>query len=149
MRTFRYGSTYRSTKDERWATVAIGYGDGLPRALGNRGVALVHGRRVPIVGRISMDATVVNITGVPDVAPGDVATFIGWDGDAHISVDEVAKSVDTISYEILTGFTPRMERVWVHGDDGDDSSSGGEPSPIAERKIARISSPSRTTPVTP
>jgi alanine racemase len=60
--TLGYGSTYRSTKEERWATVSIGYGDGLPRALGNRGVALVHGQRVPIVGRISMDATVVSAT---------------------------------------------------------------------------------------
>jgi alanine racemase len=113
--TLGYGSTYRSTGDERWATVAIGYGDGLPRALGNRGHALVGGRRVPIVGRISMDVTVVNITTVDGVRPGDVATFIGSDGEERISVDEVADAVGTISYEILTGFTPRVVRVWVDG----------------------------------
>ena len=116
--TLGYGSTYRSSGDERWATVAIGYGDGLPRALGNRGFALVRGRRVPIIGRISMDVTVVNISGVADVAPGDVATFVGRDGEARISVDEVARLVDTISYEILTGFTPRLERVWLEDSHG-------------------------------
>jgi len=116
--TLGYGSTYRSTADERWATVAIGYGDGLPRALGNRGFALVRGRRVPIVGRISMDVTVVDISGVADVAPGDVVTFVGRDGEARIPVDEVARLVGTISYEILTGFTPRLERVWSEGDGG-------------------------------
>lgn len=116
--TLGYGSTYRSSSDERWATVAIGYGDGLPRALGNRGSALVAGQRVPIVGRISMDVTVVDISGVADVAPGDVATFVGRDGDARISLDEVARLVETISYEVLTGFTPRLERVWLEADSG-------------------------------
>jgi alanine racemase len=116
--TLGYGSTYRSATDERWATVAIGYGDGLPRSLGNRGFALVGGRRVPIIGRISMDVTVVDISGVADVAPGDVVTFVGRDGEARIPVDEVARLVDTISYEILTGFTPRVERVWLEGAGG-------------------------------
>ena len=113
--TLGYGSTYRSGGDERWATVAMGYGDGLPRALGNRGHALVRGQRVPIVGRISMDVTVVDITHVAGVEPGEVATFIGSDGDERISVDEVAEQVGTISYEILTGFTTRVTRIWVEG----------------------------------
>jgi len=98
--------------------VAIGYGDGLPRALGNRGRALVRGRSVPIIGRISMDVTVVDITDVPAVNPGDVVTFVGSDGAERISVDEVAETVGTISYEILTGFTPRVKRIWMDGHDG-------------------------------
>jgi alanine racemase len=65
-----------------------------------------------------MDVTVVDITGVADAAPGDVVTFLGRDGQSHISVDEVARLVETISYEILTGFTPRLERVWLEGDSG-------------------------------
>ncbi|MDH5588848.1 MAG: alanine racemase [Gemmatimonadota bacterium] len=109
-----YGSTYRAVGHERWATVCIGYGDGLPRGLGNRGEALVRGRRAAIVGRISMDVTVVDITDVPDVAVGDVVTFIGNDGDQRITVDEVAEMVGTISYEVLTGLTPRVQRIWVH-----------------------------------
>ncbi len=108
-----YGSTYRSVGRERWATASIGYGDGLPRALGNRGSALLRGRRVPIVGRISMDVTVVDISHVPDAQLGDVVTFVGRDGEDEIRVDEVAALADTISYEILTGLTARVARIWV------------------------------------
>ncbi len=113
--TVGYGATYRSERDERWATLGIGYGDGLPRALGNRGSALLRGTRVPMVGRISMDVTVVDITDVPGVEAGEVATLVGADGGAHITVDEVAELAGTISYEILTGFTARVPRVWQDG----------------------------------
>jgi alanine racemase len=111
--TVGYGATHVARGWERWATVAIGYGDGLPRALGNHGSALVLGRRVPIVGRISMDMTVVDITGVPPAAVGDVATFVGRDGPARIDVDEVAAEAGTISYELLTGITARVPRAEV------------------------------------
>jgi alanine racemase len=109
--TVGYGATYVTRGWERWATIGIGYGDGLPRSLSNRGAALLRGRRVPIVGRISMDMTVVDITAVPDAEVGDPVTFIGRDGEAEITVDEVALQAGTISYEILTGFTPRLPRV--------------------------------------
>jgi alanine racemase len=108
--TVGYGATHAARGWERWATVAIGYGDGLPRALGNVGSAIVHGRRVRIVGRISMDMTVVDVTSVPEVTTGDVATFIGADGEEEIFVDEVATQAGTISYEILTGLLPRLPR---------------------------------------
>ncbi len=110
--TLGYGSTYAATVPERWATLSIGYGDGLPRALSNRGSALVEGVRVPIIGRISMDVTVVDVTGVPEVSEGSVATLIGSQGHEHITLDEVARQADTISYEILTGLTSRLPRVW-------------------------------------
>jgi alanine racemase len=113
--TVGYGATHVSRGWERWGTLAIGYGDGLPRRLGNRGVALVRGERVRFVGRISMDMTVVDVTAVPDAAVGDVVTLIGGDGDARISVDEVAALAETISYEILTGLRPRLPRVETHG----------------------------------
>lgn len=116
--TVGYGATHRARAAERWATLSIGYGDGLPRALGNRGHALIHGARLPIVGRISMDVTVVNITGMDGVGVGDVATLIGRDGSEEITVDEVAGQSGTISYEILTGFTPRLPRVWERVDGG-------------------------------
>jgi alanine racemase len=114
--TLGYGATYAARGRERWGTLAIGYGDGLPRALGNRGHALIAGRRVPIIGRVSMDMTVVNLSDVAGVEPGDVATLIGASGDERITVDEVAGLAGTISYEVLTGFTPRLPRIWV--DDG-------------------------------
>ena len=110
--TLGYGSTYAATVPERWATLSIGYGDGLPRALSNRGSALLEGVRVPIVGRISMDVTVVDVTGVSEVREGSVATLIGSQGEEHITLDEVAQQADTISYEILTGLTSRLPRVW-------------------------------------
>jgi len=111
--TLGYGATYCSSGAERWATLGIGYGDGFPRVLGNRGSVLLSGQRVPIIGRISMDMTVVDITGVDGVESGDTATLIGSDGDLALPLDEVADLAETISYEILTGFTARMPRVWM------------------------------------
>ncbi len=111
--TLGYGATYRSSGEERWATLGIGYGDGFPRVLGNRGSVLLSGRRVPIIGRISMDMTVVDITGNDAVEVGDTATLIGTDGDLAITLDEVADLAGTISYEILTGFTARLPRIWI------------------------------------
>lgn len=111
--TLGYGSTYAATTNERWATLSIGYGDGLPRSLSNRGKALVEGTFVPIIGRISMDVTVVDITGVSGVDVGSVATLVGEQGGLSIGLDEVAESAGTISYEVLTGWTGRLPRIWV------------------------------------
>lgn len=112
--TLGYGATYAASRAERWGTLGIGYGDGLPRSLGpGGGGALVRGRRVPIIGRISMDMTVVDLTDVPEAAPGDVATLIGRDGAAEITLDETAGRAGTISYEILTGLAPRLPRVYL------------------------------------
>jgi alanine racemase len=90
----------------------------LPRILSNRGSALVRGQRVPIIGRISMDVTVLNVTSLRGVSPGEVATFLGSDGSESITVDEVAEQAGTISHEILTGLTSRLPRVWVDEEKG-------------------------------
>ena len=111
--TLGYGATYRAEGPERWATLSIGYGDGLPRALGNRGSALLRGVRVPIIGRISMDMTVVDISDVPGVRMGAVATLLGAEGRETITVDDMAELAGTISYEVLTGFTRRLPRIWT------------------------------------
>lgn len=114
--TCGYGATYTARRPERWGTLAIGYGDGLPRALGSAGgEALVRGRRVPIIGRISMDMTVVDLTEVPGARAGDAATLIGRDGGEEIGVDRVAAQAGTISYEILTGLGTRLPRLYVDG----------------------------------
>ena len=117
--TVGYGATYTAPRPERWATLAIGYGDGYSRKLGNRGFALVRGRRVPVVGRISMDMTVVDVSTVPDVQVGEVATLLGRDGVEEILLDEVATQAETIGYEVLTGLTPRLPRVEVGPSDGE------------------------------
>jgi alanine racemase len=109
--TVGYGATWAARGWERWATLGIGYGDGLRRSLGNRGCALVRGCRVPIIGRTSMDMTVVEVSAVPDLGVGEVATLIGRDGESEIALDDVATQAGTISYEILTGLTQRLPRV--------------------------------------
>ncbi|MFH1764010.1 MAG: alanine racemase [Gemmatimonadota bacterium] len=114
--TVGYGATYTAPGAERWATAAIGYGDGLPRRLSNRGEAVVRGRRVPIIGRISMDVTVLNVTGVQGTEVGDVVTFFGSAEGGGILLEEVAGHAGTINYEILTGLTQRLPRIWT--DDG-------------------------------
>lgn len=116
--TVGYGATYRARSHERWAAVGIGYGDGLPRVLGNRGSAIAGGRRLPIIGRISMDTTVLRIArggkdDAPTLGPGDIVTFIGCDGEVELPLEEVAERAGTIPYEILTGLTRRLPRVSV------------------------------------
>ncbi len=114
--TVGYGATYTAQEPQRWATVGIGYGDGLPRLLSNRGRALVRGWLAPIIGRISMDVTVLNVTGVEGVEVGDVVTFFGVDGEAELPLEEVAELAETINYEILTDLTTRVPRIWTdHG----------------------------------
>jgi alanine racemase len=109
--TVGYGATHVARGWERWGTVTIGYGDGVPRRLGNRGSAVVQGVVVPFVGRTSMDMVVVDISDVPDAEVGDIVTLIGRDSGCEITLDEVAELAETISYEVLTGLRPRLPRV--------------------------------------
>lgn len=116
--TVGYGASHEAASRERWGTLAIGYGDGLPRAVGNRGTALVRGAVVPIIGRVSMDMTTVRLDGGPVAEAGDVATLIGEDGEGRITVDDVAALAGTIGYEILTGLGSRLPRIERSGGDG-------------------------------
>jgi alanine racemase len=110
-----YGRTFVAPRDMRVATLPIGYADGLPRALSNRGHALVGGRRVPIVGRVCMDMTMVDVTGVPEVRLGDEAVLIGRQGAEEISPGEVADLAGTIAYEVLCRIGPRVPRTYAAG----------------------------------
>jgi alanine racemase len=111
--TVGYGATYSAKSDSRIATVGIGYADGYPWSLGNRGIASVGGHRVPVVGRVSMDLITLDVTGIPDelVQPGCMADLIGPD----ISLEEVAERAGTINYEILTRLGQRARRKFLGG----------------------------------
>lgn len=105
-----YGGTFVTERESRIATLAIGYEDGLPRALSNRGRVLVRGEFAPIVGRISMDLTLVDVTAIADAALDDEVTVIGRQGAHEISAEELAARVGTISYEITCGISDRVPR---------------------------------------
>ena len=108
--TVGYGSTWKAPGARRVATVAIGYADGVSRARSNNGDVLVRGWRAPLIGVVSMDAITIDVTEVPGVEVGDMATLIGSDGDERITAEEVAAWSNTISYEVLTSIGPRVER---------------------------------------
>lgn len=109
-----YGATWKAQKDSRVAVVPLGYADGIPRALSNRGSVLINGVRCPIAGIVCMDYFMVDITGVPSAVMSDEVTLIGTQKDKTIDVSEVAEWAQTISYEILTGIQPRVPRVYIH-----------------------------------
>ena len=111
--TVSYGRTFTAPAPTLVATVACGYGDGYHRAAGGKAQALIRGRRVPVIGRICMDQLMLDVTGVPDAAPGDTVTLLGRDGDACITADELAGWAGTISYEILLAATGRVNRTWI------------------------------------
>jgi alanine racemase len=108
--TIGYGATYTAGPPTRIAVVGIGYADGYPRCLGNKGFASVGGVRVPIVGRISMDLLCLDVSTLPQHAVEE-GTFVDLIGNG-ISLDEVAATAGTISYEILTRLGTRMQREY-------------------------------------
>jgi alanine racemase len=113
--TVSYDATWKATGWRRIATTAAGYADGLRRNLSNRGFALVNGTRVPIAGIVTMDMTMVDVTGV-DCSVGDVATFIGRQGSAELSIGDVAAAGNLSPYEVLVGLSLRATRVYLGGD---------------------------------
>jgi alanine racemase len=108
--TVGYGALWRATDTARVATVAIGYADGVHRARANRGHVLVRGGRAPLIGAVSMDAITLDVSDIPGVEIGDIATLIGRDGDQVITAEDVAEWSNTISYEVLTSIGSRVER---------------------------------------
>jgi alanine racemase len=110
--TVSYGATWTAMGDRRIATLGIGYADGYRRALSNRGYAIVSGRRVPVVGVVTMDMTMVDVTDAP-CAVGDAATLIGSDGGERIDVTDVARMGEVSPYEVLTGLRGRLPRRYL------------------------------------
>ena len=113
-RTVSYGQTFTAEKPMRIATVTAGYADGFSRHLSNKAEVLVGGTRCPVIGRVTMDQIMVDITQLPNVQCGDEGVFIGQQGDAQITASDVARWEDTIPWEVLCGITKsaRVPRVY-------------------------------------
>lgn len=111
--TIGYGCTFEASRKTLVATIPIGYDDGYPRALSNRGHVIVGGVYASVIGRISMDLTLVDVTGIPNVALGDEVVLMGIDESSGLSVnaEELAKISGTLSYEITCGIGKRVPRI--------------------------------------
>lgn len=108
-----YGKTFITTAPEtRIATISVGYGDGYPRNLSNKGRVLIHGKSVPIIGRVCMDQFMVDITGMDDVQVEDEVTLIGRDGEEFVSVEEAAAAAGTFNYEFVCDINKRIPRIY-------------------------------------
>lgn len=109
-----YGRTWIAPRKTRIATLSVGYADGFPRFLSGRGAAvLIRGRRCPVLGRVTMDLTMADVTDLDSLAVGDEAVLIGRQGAEDISAREVAERAGTIAWEIFTGIGSRVARVYV------------------------------------
>ncbi len=108
-----YGGTFVASRPSILAVLPVGYADGYSRALSNKGHVLIGGRPAPVVGRVSMDLTIVDVTDHPAVRPGDDAVLLGRQGAAAITADDLAAWQHTISYEVLCQIGPRVPRVYV------------------------------------
>ena len=109
-----YGLTHTTTRPTRAATILIGYGDGYPRRLSNVGSVLLHGKLAPILGRVCMDQTVVDVTDIPEAAPGDIAVCIGKQGNSEITAESLAALIETTVHEITTGLSARLPRITMN-----------------------------------
>lgn len=108
-----YGGTFASETDLRVATIPVGYADGYPRTLSNKGWVLIHGQKAPILGRICMDQFMVDVTHIADVKHGDEVTLIGRDGDECIHIDELGDLSGRFSYEFACDINKRVPRVYI------------------------------------
>lgn len=108
-----YGARFVAGGASRIAVINAGYADGIVRQRTNRGCAIVRGRRVPLVGTISMDLTTLDVTGVPDVAVGDIVTIYGKDGNSEIVVSDVAREIGTVTAEMLCALGRRVPRYYL------------------------------------
>ena len=108
-----YGGTYVADKKRRVATIPVGYADGYPRQLSNKGWVLIHGKKAPILGRVCMDQFMVDVTEIGDVKKGDEVTLLGRDGDEFISIEEIGDLCGRFSYEFACDISPRVPRIYV------------------------------------
>lgn len=110
-----YGGTFVAQRPMKVATVQIGYADGYPRALSNKGRVIIHGYFAPIIGRICMDQLMIDVSEVPNVKEWDTVTLIGRDQDAFIPVEEPADLAGSFNYEFVCGISKRVPRIYYKG----------------------------------
>lgn len=107
-----YGCTYRTRRPTRVAVLPLGYADGYDRGLSNRGFVLVRGQRAPIIGRVCMNLTMIDVTDIAGVAPDDEVVLVGRQGDDELTAEEVAEMMGTIHYELVTRIRWDLPRVY-------------------------------------
>jgi alanine racemase len=117
--TVGYGQAWTAKRPTRVGLIPVGYADGYPRGFGNKAVVMVHGVPAPVIGRVSMDLTTIDLTDAPHSTIGDDVTLLDNDPLSPASVYRLAEWADTIPYEIFCGIGPRVHRVAVDEEDAD------------------------------
>jgi alanine racemase len=112
-KSISYGGTYKTSSDEIIATVPVGYGDGYPRSLSNKGYVLIRGCRAPIRGRVCMDQFMVDVTHIPDVQQGEPVTLLGRDGEQEITMEELGELSGRFNYELACDLSKRIPRNYL------------------------------------
>ena len=110
-----YGGTYVTDRETHIATIPLGYGDGYPRGLSNKGYVLIRGQKAPILGRVCMDQFMVDITDINGACAGDKVTLIGRDGEEEISANELGDLSGRFNYELVCDLSKRIPRVYIGG----------------------------------
>lgn len=108
-----YGGTFVAERSMRVATIPVGYGDGYPRGLSNKGYVLIHGQKAPILGRVCMDQFMVDVTDIPEAAMDDLVTLIGTDGEETITMEEIGALGGRFNYELACDLGKRVPRVYI------------------------------------
>lgn len=108
-----YGGTYVTKRRTKIATIPVGYGDGYPRSLSNKGYMLIHGKKAPIIGKVCMDQCMVDVTEIEDVKFGDEVVLVGRDGDEYLSVETLSRLSDRFNYEFVCLMGKRIPREYI------------------------------------
>ena len=114
-RAISYGATYVTDRPTTVATIPVGYADGYPRCLSNRGRVIVNGWYAPILGRVCMDQLMIDVTGVPDVHVGTEVILVGEQDGCQLTMEEVSNAAHSFNYELPCRISPRVPRVYYHG----------------------------------